>query len=214
MAQPLTDVELVPLAMAGDIDAFERLFATYNAYIRRVAGKHAAGDLVDDTAQLVWLWLLLGRWRLQALPRTATLFAFLGRLTHYALAALRWQERHPTFVPWPEDEDDGPVPILLDSPTPETIVLREERRDRLREAIRRLPAPYRRCAHLRYLDDMSGPDIAVCLGVEPQTIPGYLYQIRRHLRRALADVYLNLPQPIPGRRGGGQRIERAEKTCR
>jgi DNA-directed RNA polymerase specialized sigma24 family protein len=73
-------------------------------------------------------------------------------------------------------------------------VLRQERICRLSRAILRLPLYLQRVARLRYLEELTGPDIAAAIGVQPHTVPGYFALIRQHLRHELADVY-DLPMP-------------------
>ncbi len=145
----MTDIELVPLAFGGDEDAFLRLYKTYYRLARHVAGQctHSYAD-AEDAAQLVFVWLLEGRWRLD--PATVTdggnLFGLVRTLAVYA----SWRSYRPR-----EEQNDDEVAVAVRIarstwPTPEGRLLRLELRQRIRDAIRALPAAYRRVAIARY----------------------------------------------------------------
>jgi RNA polymerase sigma factor (sigma-70 family) len=204
----MTDVELVPLAAAGDVEAFERLYRAYYSFAVNHAqqltrDRYAA----EDAAQTTFMWLLQGRWRLDALTLTdrGNLFGFIRTLTVYA----SWRTYRPHDGE--SDEPDYPSAVKLARstwPSPEARLLAREVRHAILSAIDGLYPPYlRHTARLRYLTDppLSSRDIARQLGVKPCTVPGYLDKARKALRPALAGL-VTLPEPGGRARGTTRHI--------
>jgi RNA polymerase sigma-70 factor (ECF subfamily) len=216
------DVDLVALAAAGDADAAAQLFVTYRRFVLTQAYRAGvAADVCDDVVQTVFVWLLTGRWRVDeryvAAGVPGNLKPFLKSITRYVAGTLRALSSLP--------RDDGSSDVDADlqvfqrpglSLNPEQLALRHERLRLLVAAIRRLPKGYRRVAVLRYVHELSGPDIAARVGVQANTIPGYLHVIRARLRQDLVGVY-RVPSPDPsGRTRGGHRrmASTVEASCR
>jgi RNA polymerase sigma factor (sigma-70 family) len=213
----MTDAERVPLAAKGDLKACEQLYATYYRTAVSIAKKIGAGDHAEDAGQLVFVWLLTGRWRLDELRPSADgrLDSFVGTLTRYATWKLMYTGSKLAQLFDVSDEDrDVLAEVPCPDPTPEETTMRRERQRRLSAALHSLPPHLRRVARLRYFEDLSGPDIAEDVGVGATTIPGYLGLIRSRLRAALADVY-RLPPPDAGRtRGGHRRLANRAREAR
>lgn len=199
---PLTDVQLVPLAAAGDEDAFVRLWGRYHPLALGVARQIAQRPAdAEDAAQLVFQWLLEDRWRLNPDVQMSggNVAGLVKRLTVYA----SWRLQRP--VQETDVDELGTIIKLARSrwPTPEQRLLAKELRERILAAIKGLYPPYlRRTAELRYLSDppLSGPAIARKLGIDKSTVPAYLDKCRKRLRPALADL-VELP-PVGGRARG------------
>lgn len=197
------DVDLVPLAAAGDREAFEHLYRTYHPLAVRVARRYLNPDDAADCANDVFLWLSQGRWRLNPHFETdhGRLHGFVKRLTGYvAFKTAAYRDRAARDVAL--FDVPGMVDLHPPSWTPEQILLRKERLLLFAVAIRALPSYLRAPARLRYLDHLSGPDIARQLDIRASTVPGYLALIREHLRRELATVYHIKPADVGHTRGG------------
>ena len=65
------------------------------------------------------------------------------------------------------------------------VSLREDRRDDVAEALRRLPLDRRELLMLKYVEDLNSLEIAVVLGVPAGTIKSRLHHAREQLRRIL-----------------------------
>jgi RNA polymerase sigma factor (sigma-70 family) len=198
----ISDTDLVRLAAAGDADAFNRLHDIYSRFIEHKAAFYFGAAQAEDTVQTAWLWLLQGRWRLNSeMPPNGRLYAFLGRLTRFAGWSLLTQGSTREVV-----VDDIMPERVSPEPSPEAQLLAAERTERIDAAVDALPDYLRQVAHLRYVDELSGPAIAELVGVGSSTVPGYFYQIRQHLRADLADVY-----DLPARCSGHMRVDRPER---
>lgn len=83
---------------------------------------------------------------------------------------------------------DEAIDVADASPTPDASVLARERRDRIREAVARLPDRYRVPVVLRYFSELSLDEIARVTGRPPATVGVQLLRARAMLREALGDV--------------------------
>lgn len=70
-----------------------------------------------------------------------------------------------------------------------------ERLERLRAAIRRLPARQREVVLMHYLEETSVRQVAALLAVTEKTVEGRLYQARKNLHRMLS-----VPRSVPLRK--------------
>jgi RNA polymerase sigma-70 factor (ECF subfamily) len=88
-------------------------------------------------------------------------------------------------------EDEPPIAArLADSlPDPETSVLDNEKLEKLYEALAQLPEQMRRCAHLRFAEDLSYQEIAALLEISIGTVKAHLNQARRRLREQLSGYF-------------------------
>jgi RNA polymerase sigma factor (sigma-70 family) len=193
----MTDAELVPLAANGNADAAETLYRKYHHLAVNVARGCLPADRIDraeDCGQDVFLWLLQGRWRLdsRAVSRTGELFGFVKVLARWAAMKQghRLVDEHASIEPDEQWIPAGEVAAAeATGPNPEAALLRKERLQHLGRAFQTLRPHLRRVAKLRYFDGLGSHAIAAAVGVQANTMFGYFYQVRNHLRRELFDVY-------------------------
>ena len=76
----------------------------------------------------------------------------------------------------------APRPIASDVPCPSEVLLDEERKAALREAIDALPEGMRAALLLVDLEECSVAEAAVALGIPPRTVESRLFHARRRLR--------------------------------
>jgi RNA polymerase sigma factor (sigma-70 family) len=128
-------------------------------------------DLFQDIA--IALWKALPRFRGESSERT-----FLFRVAHNR--AIDYLRRHRALTT-PIDAD---APLRDARPNPEAGLAQEQQGERLREAIHRLPLPYRQVITL-VLEEMSYADIAQVLGVTETNVGVRLNRARQLLRKLL-----------------------------
>ncbi|WP_036705041.1 sigma-70 family RNA polymerase sigma factor [Paenibacillus sp. OSY-SE] len=75
--------------------------------------------------------------------------------------------------------------LVAVEPTPEDIVLQEEKRQQVNEAMNRLTAPYRTVLFMRYNMDMSYKEIADALSVPVTTVQVHLHRAKKKMRDML-----------------------------
>ena len=198
-----SDIELVA-RMKTEPSVSAELFRRYSGYVAALARRRGAHD-VDAVVSEAFLWLLVGRWRVNPkhVAADGTIKAFIVVLTRYATWRCSWVERHYESI----ENPDVTRRLSAQTPTPEQQLLQAERRDGIKRAFRGLPVYLKKVARLRYFDEQSSPEIAAAVGVSPTSVSGYLHLIRQHLRRPLRKFY-RLPEPSGRARGGHVRFDR------
>jgi RNA polymerase sigma factor (sigma-70 family) len=73
------------------------------------------------------------------------------------------------------------------SPDPLDLLLRDERRALVREALQRLPRRDREILLLKYTEDWSYRELAMHLGVSESAVEARLHRARQRLRQAMSD---------------------------
>ena len=128
-------------------------------------------DLFQDIA--IALWKALPKFRGESSERT-----FLFRVAHNRAIDYLRRHRAPTT---PIDPD---APLRDSRPNPEAGLAQEQQGERLRQAIHRLPLPYRQVITLT-LEEMSYSEIAAILGVTETNVGVRLNRARQLLRQLL-----------------------------
>jgi RNA polymerase sigma factor (sigma-70 family) len=153
-----------------------RLLAENGPALLRLAASYTntlsdPDDLFQDIA--IALWKALPRFRGECSERT-----FLFRVAHNrSIDYLRRRRALTTSI-----EADAPLPDAR--PNPEAGLAQEQQGERLRQAIHRLPLPYRQVITLT-LEEMSYTEIAAILGVTETNVGVRLNRARQLLRQLL-----------------------------
>jgi RNA polymerase sigma factor (sigma-70 family) len=171
--------ELVTQALGGDQTAWNALVRTLTASTLRVARAHRLGDAdACDVSQSTWLAVSQ---RLGSLRDNACLPGWLRTTARrHALRILSGKA--------------GEAALSCDhevAPSPESLVLRDERDRELWAAVGRLPMRCRRLlCLLAYRPDLTYPEIAAELGISPGSVGPLRRRSLDHLRvRLLADGF-------------------------
>lgn len=165
---PLT--ELMVRYQGGDQTAFEELYRRTLAQVEGHVGRWASsgrGDLVQET------YLQVHRARRTYRPDLPFWPWILSIARHVALSDLRSRgrrrEREVAVERYPELQADALVPDVL-------------QRERLEEALSRLPASQRRVLWLSRVEGMSSVEIARVTGGSSGAIKVRLHRVTRKLR--------------------------------
>jgi RNA polymerase sigma-70 factor (ECF subfamily) len=75
--------------------------------------------------------------------------------------------------------------LASNSPRPDEVVSREQRRERVRQVLETLPPSYRAAAVLRYWYDMSYQEIAATMDTTESAIKSRLHRARRMMAQQL-----------------------------
>lgn len=132
-----TGAKLVPTALAGDRDAWEKLFQLYNPSLYCIARSFGLDQPTsDDAVQTTWLRLVE---HIGTIREPSAIGAWLmTTLRRYIISLLRSRARGPHLVRF----DGKDVPDSRRSPEEEVTM--RERDARLHAALRRLPVRDRR----------------------------------------------------------------------
>jgi RNA polymerase sigma factor (sigma-70 family) len=169
--------QLADTDLAGE-QQLNRLLTANGPALLRLAASYTnttsdRDDLVQDIA--IALWKALPRFRGECSERT-----FLFRVAHNrAIDYLRQHRAITASI----DEDS---PLRDSRPNPEAGFAQEQQGERLRQAIHRLPLPYRQVITLT-LEEMSYSEIAQVLGVTETNVGVRLNRARQLLRQLLEE---------------------------
>jgi DNA-directed RNA polymerase specialized sigma24 family protein len=199
------DQTLVAAAVSGYQGAFEVLHGRYDAHAHRVARQAARNDrerdFEDDAVQVVWLWLLAGRWRLDE-HQQGDLTRFITALTKYALWRVSAERGDRVSLSEPDDDTAGWDPAWLRAldPTPEELLLLRQERERehdqhlvIRATISGWPPKWRELIRLRYVVGLRHCDIAGQVRRSPEAVGNTLSNLRVKLAAALCYPIDRLP---------------------
>jgi RNA polymerase sigma-70 factor, ECF subfamily len=178
--------ELVGLAQAGDVSAFEALAGIhaarlYTVVLRFVGDSCEAEDVVQET--LLRAWRGIGRFQ-----GRANLFTWLYRIAvNESNRALERRMRHRITVPVDEEAVQVPAPP---QERPANRAEQHELRAALELAIANLAAPYRTALILRDVEGLSTSEAAKIVGVGEAAFKSRLHQARLKVRAAVGDAAL------------------------
>lgn len=187
----LTDDTLLQQAQSGDQGAFEMLVDRYSALLFRLTFQLVRDeDLTYDILQHVFLQLYRSLPRLQAGGALKGWLCLVAR--RRCIDELR--RKRPIFfseIPVVPDGDEfSPLIALLDpDPQPEEMVELYEVRQRLIEAIERLPPHYRAVVLLRYTNHLSFREIGQALSIPTSTAKTHFQRAKKPLRRLLGPEF-------------------------
>ena len=173
-----SDEELVRRVAEGDEQAFTHLLSRHlNAihhYLFRLTGSRAdSDDLAQETFLTLWRKARLYR------PGRVRFSTWLHRIAHnLCIDHLRRKARAAE-----EEFTEAPTP----GAGPEAGRHQTEDRQRLHEALRRLPANQRDAILLCHQQGLSNRDAAIVLGIGVRAVESLLARARRTLRRELQE---------------------------
>lgn len=178
-------IKTVELARAGELDAFNTLFASYSArictYLARMVGNDEEGrDLAQETFLKAW----------STLPevRDAARFApWLYRIaTNVAIDYLRAQKLR-RWLPWPQtgqENEQRKTPQALD---PTTRIAETEH---IRQALASVTPKYRACLLLQIEGGFAQREIAALLHLSEKSISIYVSRGCEQFRQAYESLSL------------------------
>lgn len=182
----VTDKQLVKLAKKGDQRAFEMLVVKYQQRIFALISRYVRNaDDVQDVAQEAFI----KAWR--ALPRFRGDSAFYTWLYRIAVnTAKNWlvaQGRRPPGSDLDASEAEQYIGSagLQDIGTPESLLLSEELKAVIDEAIENLPGELKTAITLREFEGLSYEDIAAIMECPVGTVRSRIFRARESIDEAI-----------------------------
>jgi len=169
------ELDLISRAQQGDRQAFGELVRSHRAGVINVVYRMSGNvNLAEDAAQEAFIraWTHLPGYR----PRSPFRHWMYRIATNAALDMMR-RERETVNL--------DALPLINPGDGPETVVLAEERGERVRKAILALPAASRAVLVLREYEGLSYRDIADALRIPIGTVMSRLNYARSRLRQLL-----------------------------
>ena len=175
----MDDLDLLEGLRQGNQDAFEALLSRYNGMMTYIV----RGILVDSQETEECLAQIQARlWEKRSgyQEERASLATWITAICrNAAYDRLRFRQRHTEQASSLEEWIPDPAP------SPEELVLRQERRERLKNALNALRDAERRLFYRKYYYLQSTAQIAAELGLSERAVEGRLYRIRARLQKLL-----------------------------
>jgi RNA polymerase sigma factor (sigma-70 family) len=153
----------------------ETIIAEFQPMVARICASYERDrDLARELAQEVWfaVWRALPSFRADSSLKT-----FVARIAQFrAISHVTQRSRKPLDAMYGDEQQAVPVP--------EVQVIAADERDRVLQAVRRLPIAYRQPVILT-LEDFSPAEIATMLGLSQNVIGVRLNRARSMLREML-----------------------------
>jgi RNA polymerase sigma-70 factor (ECF subfamily) len=178
VAEPAADeASLVERARRGDPDAFDLLVTRHQDIAFRVA--YLVTRDADDAADAAQTGFIKAYRALRGFRAGAPFRPWLVRIVANEARNLRRSAARRSWLPTRLRDDD------LTDPSPETLVLAEERRRELIAAVDRAPEADRLVVAYRYFLDLSEAETAAALDCPPGTVKSRLSRALGRLRQDL-----------------------------
>jgi RNA polymerase sigma-70 factor (ECF subfamily) len=162
-----TDAELIDAANAGDVAAFEALYARHRAWVLRVARRYVRDDAVAaDVLQETFLYLL---GKFPGFVLTARLTTFLYPVIRNNALAARRKGRRELQADVPAKNEPTAIASHADT-------------DDLAALLQHLPEAHREVLLMRYVDDLTPTEIAAVLEIPVGTVKSRLFSAVEKLR--------------------------------
>ena len=175
------EARVIRAVLEGDTDRFEELVHAYEKGIYNLCLR-MLGDEQDalDAAQEAFFKAFRSLKSFRGDSRFST---WLYRLaSNICLDMLRKRPNAPTLS---MDDDDAPLFLADDTPSPQEIVERWEIRRTLSAAMAALPEDFRQAVVLRDVNGLSYEEIADVTGLELGTVKSRIFRARKKLASAL-----------------------------
>ena len=175
------EARVIRAVLEGDTDRFEELVhahekGIYNLCLRMLGDEQDALDAAQESFFKAFR-------SLKGFRGDSRFSTWLYRLAgNVCLDMLRKRPNAPTLS---MDDDDAPLFLADDSPSPQEIVERWEIRRTLREALASLPEDFRQAVVLRDVSGLSYEEIADVTGLELGTVKSRIFRARKKLASAL-----------------------------
>ena len=166
----LPDLLLVERTRGRDTRAFETLMRRYNRRLYRIARSILSNnDMAEEAVRAAYIRAFANLDRYEPAGKFG---AWLARLAFNEALTLR---RHAS----------GAAPATVPAPTAEPAPAADEAsasKQQLEDAIDALPEVFRTVLVLRVVEDLSGVEVAVCLGLNETTVRTRLYRAQQRLK--------------------------------
>lgn len=189
----IADQILVQKAQAGDFRAFQDLVNRYEGKVYRLAMRMLRNQQdAEDALQETFLQVYRG---LKNFEGRSSFSTWLFRLaTNVCLMKIRHRGTEPSqLLPLEEylpQHEEGQHPLIQDWPDlPDEILLNKESREKMMEALEKLPPEYRAVFVLRDLEGLSNAQTAEAMGISVPAVKSRLHRARLALRGLLSAYF-------------------------
>ncbi|WP_420465255.1 RNA polymerase sigma factor RpoE [Panacagrimonas sp.] len=185
MSEEPVDEQLVERAQQGDQRAFELLVRKYQYKIVQLVGRLVGDADAPDVAQETFIkaWRALNGFRGQSAFYTWLYRIGINTAKNHLVARNRRPSNQDIDVE--EAELYGHTEQMSDVDTPEAVLLSEEIRHKVEEAIAKLPPDLRQAITLRELEGLSYEEIAEAMSCPIGTVRSRIFRAREAIDAVL-----------------------------
>jgi RNA polymerase sigma-70 factor (ECF subfamily) len=178
MSEETIDEQLVALAQNGDQRAFELLVRKYQYKILQLVGRLVGDGDAPDVAQETFIkaYRAMAGFRGQSAFYTWLYRIAINTAKNHIIARGRRPSGQDIDVG--DAEQYGHTEFLSDVDTPESVVLSDEIRRKVAEAIQKLPSDLRQAITLRELEGLSYEEIAQVMDCPIGTVRSRIFRAR------------------------------------
>jgi len=178
------DARLIEESLAGRTAAFGDLVTKYqdrlfNSVMHVVGSAEEAQDVVQDSFVQAFV-------NLESFKRNSAFYTWLYRIA-FNVAISRRRRKRPTISIDQTREATGMDPVD-DGPSPEHRMEQQDRCDMVRQALKKLPEPFRTVLVLREMDGFDYETIADMLDLPVGTVRSRLHRARMQMKELLQIV--------------------------
>lgn len=187
-ASSQADLLLVRRASGGDQKAFQELFNKYRQplfyHILRMVHDR---EIVDDLLQEVFLKAFDNIYSYN--PEYAFSTWLYRITTNHTIDYLRKKKLKTYSLDEPIKTKDGEmsIDVVDEHSVSDDEVIRKQRAEILREALKSLPEKYRQVIELRHMDELSYQEIADIMQIPLGTVKAHIFRARELLYKYLKD---------------------------
>jgi RNA polymerase sigma-70 factor, ECF subfamily len=168
----LPDLLLVERTRGRDVRAFETLMRRYNRRLYRIARSILSNDeMAEEAVRAAYIRAFANLDRYEPAGKFG---AWLARLAFNEALTLR---RHSPAAPAPQAAS-MPTPGSAPMDGTDALVSKQQ----LEDAVDALPEVFRTVLVLRVVEDLSGVEVAICLGLNETTVRTRLYRAQQRLK--------------------------------
>lgn len=183
-----SDAEVIERCLRGEVEPFSLLVERYRDRVYNLALRLL--ERTDDALDVSQETFIRAYGALSGFDAERPLAPWLFRIaTNLCIGVLRKRRPEVSFETLEENElaaPGGAYPGRREG-DPELSALRVVRDEEIRNAVRRLPEPYRTVVVLRYHDELTHEEIAAVLEIPIGTVKTHLHRARMRLRKMLAE---------------------------
>jgi RNA polymerase sigma-70 factor (ECF subfamily) len=184
------DHALIRAVLAGDKDAYGLLVARHSLSVFRVAFRITENDA--DADEVVQETFLRGYRNLKRFNAQANFRTWIYRIAMNCALDVLSKSKKRTASPIAEEYDgEQPTVQLMDgSAGPDRLLLSQEIETRRQAAMEKLTPTEHIAFVLRHMEDRSTDEIAVALGIAPNSAKQAVFRAVQKLRQSLAPLWV------------------------